>query len=138
VQIAPQFNQTDTAILQAFYDQLVPQVSFRALGANTALVFAYLMAHYLTLATNSNYATAGTMAEQSLGEASVKFNVSGDANNPIWQDLCRTQYGITYYSMLYRLVPPVMVSNQSPFMGGEAIALPPPPYGQLPPNAGIY
>lgn len=126
--IAPSLSSVATATLEQYWDLIRCQVSANYLACSTPIMGAYLLAHYYTLATDANYQTAGVMAEQSLGQATVKFNVGKPSDNPLWADMSRTQYGISWYGMAQRMPIGAMASNMSVYMGGAIIPLPPPPY----------
>ena len=128
--IWPNYSTTPTETIQLYYGLLYVRVSQKALGLNSNMAFANLMAHYLTIATDPNYATAGVLSDMKLGEANIRYNNAGynSSADPIWQDLKRTSYGITYFGIITSTIFPAVVSGQSLVMGGVPIALPPPPY----------
>lgn len=133
--IAPQFATTDTATIQGFYKYCLTQVSPEAFGTNYNDAMANLMAHYMTLALNPLYADAGVFSEKTLGEARVRYNnattMGGVAGGASMQDYQRTQYGITYNSLIEKSIFPAVTSNASQYMGGAPIPLPPIPYYTL-------
>ena len=126
--IAPSLASVATTTLQQYWELIRCQVSANYLTCSTPIMGAYLLAHYYTLATDANYQTAGVMSEQQLGQATVKFNVGNPSQNPLWADMSRTQYGISWYGMAQRMPIGAMASNMSVYMGGPVIPLPPAPY----------
>lgn len=133
--IAPQFNEIDSDTLQQYYELVYPRISYASFGSQYVIAYANMMAHYMSLALDPYYNSAGTISKKQIGDQSVSFNntnkgasLLGFSNYAVDQDFCRTKYGITYLSILASAILPATVSNRSLYMGGIRVPLPPPPY----------
>ena len=117
--IAPQFATTDPTKLTA-YTQLAElvrcQINASVLACCGVMVFAFLLAHYLTLQANANLGVASNMSE---GELSIGFNVSPDMSI-----LNTTPYGRSYLDLIQRTVNFPVVTNLPPVLGGVAQYVP--------------
>lgn len=110
---APQFFTTDSdrlAYLNSLYNLITCQVNFQLLSCCGVSVFAFLMAHYLTLAQNPNY---GVLSDIKEGDLSLGFNVSPDMTS-----LQLTPYGRSYLDLVKRTVTGDFVTNLPPQLGG--------------------
>lgn len=110
---APQFFSTDPdrlAYYNALYDLLICQVNFQFLSCCGPSVFAFLMAHYLTLATNPNLGIFSNIAE---GDLSLGYNVTADMNA-----LLLTPYGRSYLDLVKRTTIGTTVTNLPVVFGG--------------------
>ena len=120
--IAPQFYTTDPVKLAA-YQSLITLVSCQVnqclLGCNSALAFAFLLAHYLTIAAQPNGPNVGVYSDMSEGELKLGFNV--DAN---MSALNTTVYGRSYLDLVKRTVVGSTVSNLPVAFGGVVNGVP--------------
>ena len=94
---APQFYTTDPTILASYvalYDLVLCQVNFAFLSCCGPSVFAFLMAHYLTLAQNPNL---GVLRDIHEGDLSLGYNVNYDMTA-----LEMTPYGRSYLDLVKR------------------------------------
>lgn len=110
---APQFYTTDTdriAYLNSLYTLISCQVNFQFLSCCGPSVFAFLMAHYLTLAANPNLGILSNIAE---GDLSLGYNVASDMNA-----LELTPYGRSYLDLVKRTTLGSTVSNLPVLLGG--------------------
>ena len=111
--IAPQFYTTDETKL-ADYEALATlikcQINARLLSCCGVMIFAFLLAHYLTLQVNPTLGMTSNMAE---GDLSIGFNVNPDMNA-----LLLTPYGRSYLDMVKRTVTGDTVTNLPPVLGG--------------------
>jgi hypothetical protein len=110
---APQFYTTDSdrlAYLNTLYTLLSCQVNAQLLSCCGVSVFAFLMAHYLTLAANPNLGIQSNIAE---GDLSLGYNV---AYNMTALEL--TPYGRSYLDLVKRTVVGSTVTNLPPIFGG--------------------
>jgi len=111
--LAPQFATTDpTKLAQyvALIDLVRCQINARILSCCGVMVFAFLVAHYLTLQTNPNLGMASNMTE---GQLSIGFNVSADMGF-----LLLTPYGRAYADLIKRTVVGSTVTNLPVNLGG--------------------
>ena len=117
--IAPQFYTDDPTIL-ASYEALAGlvscQINPQILACCGTLVFAFLLAHYLTLQVNP---TLGMVANLHEGDLSVGFNVNPDINA-----LNLTPYGRSYMDLVKRTVVGSTVTNLPLMLGGVAQFIP--------------
>ena len=110
---APQFYTTDQArlaYLEELYALLTCQVNFQLLSCCGPSIFAFLMAHYLTLATNANL---GVLTNISEGDLSLGYNVASDMNA-----LEMTPYGRSYLDLVNRTIIGSTVTNLPVVLGG--------------------
>lgn len=110
---APQFYTTDTdrlAYLNSLYTLITCQVNFQFLSCCGPSVFAFLMAHYLTLAANPNLGILSNIAE---GDLSLGYNVASNMNA-----LELTPYGRSYVDLVKRTTIGSTVSNLPVILGG--------------------
>jgi len=110
---APQFFTTDPdrlAYLNSLYTLITCQVNFQFLSCCGVSVFAFLMAHYLTLAANPNL---GILTNISEGDLSLGYNVASDMNA-----LELTPYGRSYLDLVKRTTLGSTVSNLPVILGG--------------------
>ena len=120
--IAPQFYTTDPTKLegyQSLYELLLCQVNQCLLTCNTAMIFAFLMAHYLTIASQPNGPNVGVYYDMKEGELSLGFNVDAGMSA-----LNTTIYGRSYIDLVKRTVIGTTVSNLPPVFGGIQVAIP--------------
>lgn len=111
--LAPQFYTTDQEQLTRIYQIIALvkcQVNPVVLSCCGATAYAFLVAHYLTLAANANLGMASNMAE---GQLSIGFNVSPDMNA-----LDMTPYGRSYRDLIRRTVVGSTVTNLPVSLGG--------------------
>jgi|GEM_PF-1892378 len=111
--IAPQFYTTDPAklaYLNTLYTLLQGQVNPKFLSCNGVLIYAFLMAHYLTLAQNPNLGIFNNIKE---GDLSLGYNVSADMDA-----LLLTPYGRSYLDLVNRTVVGSTVTNLPVVFGG--------------------
>ncbi len=116
---APQFYTTDPdrlAYLNTLYDLLKCQVNAQFLSCCGPSVFAFLMAHYLTLAANPNLGVNSNISE---GDLSLGFNVNPDINA-----LNLTPYGRSYLDLIKRTTVGSTVTNLPVILGGVASRFP--------------
>lgn len=110
---APQFfteDPTRLAYLEQLYNLVKCQVNAKLLSCCGVSVFAFLMAHYLTLAANPNY---GVLSNISEGDLSLGYNVSPDMTA-----LELTPYGRSYLDLVKRTVVGSTVTNLPIVLGG--------------------
>lgn len=110
---APQFYTTDPtrlAYLETLYTLLSSQVNGQFLACNGVSVFAFLMAHYLTLAANPNLAILNNISE---GDLALGYNVASDMNA-----MEMTPYGRSYLDIIKRTTVGSTVSNLPVILGG--------------------
>ena len=110
---APQFATTDPdrlAYLLTLYNLVKCQVNFKLLSCCGPSVFAFLMAHYLTLAANPN---AGVLSNIAEGDLSLGYNVASDMTA-----LELTPYGRMYLDLVKRTVVGSTVTNLPIILGG--------------------
>ncbi len=111
--VAPQFYSVDPLVIEnyeAFVDLLRCQVNTQILGCNAVMVFAFLLAHYLTVQTNPNLGVTHNMTE---GQLTIGFNV-----NPDMGALLLTPYGRSYVDLVRRTVVGSTVTNLPVVLGG--------------------
>ena len=120
--IAPQFYTTDPVKLAA-YESLITLVSCQVnqciLGCNSAMAFAFLLAHYLTIAAQPNGPNVGVYSDMAEGELKLGFNVDAAMSS-----LNTTIYGRSYIDLVKRTVVGSTVSNLPPVLGGIQWAIP--------------
>jgi hypothetical protein len=110
---APQFYSTDPDILagyQTLYNLVGCQINPNILSCCGVSVYAFLMAHYLTIAAAP---TTGMQSNMTEGHLSIGFNV-----NPDMQALNLTPYGRMYIDLVRRTVVGSTVTNLPPQFGG--------------------
>lgn len=110
---APQFYTTDPtqlAYYNTLYSALTCQVNAQFLSCCGPSVFAFLMAHYLTIANNP---TIGMLSNIHEGALSLGYNVSADMDA-----LLLTPYGRSYLDLVKRTTVGSTVSNLPPILGG--------------------
>lgn len=110
---APQFYTTDSdriAYLNGLYSLLTCQVNVSFLSCCGVSVFAFLMAHYLTLAQNPNI---GILRDIHEGDLSLGYNVASDMDA-----LQLTPYGRSYLDLVKRTTIGSTVSNLPVVLGG--------------------
>jgi hypothetical protein len=110
---APQFYTTDPDVLATYnllYNLIQCQVNAGFLSCCGVSVFAFLMAHYLTLAQNPTLGMQNSIHE---GDLSLGFNVSPDMTA-----LELTPYGRSYLDLVTRTTVGSTVSNLPPILGG--------------------
>lgn len=110
---APQFYTTDPdrlAYLNTLYTALTCQVNAQFLSCCGASVFAFLMAHYLTIAANPNIGVLSNIAE---GDLSLGYNVAADMSA-----LNLTPYGRSYLDLVKRTTVGSTVTNLPVVLGG--------------------
>lgn len=110
---APQFYTTDPdklAYLNTLYTLVSCQVNAQLLSCCGVSVFAFLMAHYLTIAQNPWLGINSNIAE---GDLSLGFNVAPDMNA-----LNLTPYGRSYMDLVDRTVVGSTVTNLPVTLGG--------------------
>jgi hypothetical protein len=116
---APQFYTTDSdrlAYLNSLYDLLKCQVNVQFLSCCGVSVFAFLMAHYLTLAANPNLSILSNIAE---GDLSLGYNVASDM-----KALEMTPYGRSYLDLVKRTTLGSTVTNLPVILGGVIQGMP--------------
>lgn len=117
--IAPQFSSVDPVKLanyQSVLDLIYCQVNQQILKCNSPMILAFLLAHYLTLASNSNLGVYSALNE---GDLSLTVNVSPDMGL-----LNTTPYGRAYIDLIKRTVIGTTVSNLPPVLGGIQVSAP--------------
>jgi hypothetical protein len=117
--IAPQFVSADPTVLanyQALYNLVSCQVNSSVLSCCGVMVFAFLMAHYLTIAANQNIGMNSNMTE---GQLSIGFNVAPDMTA-----LNLTPYGRSYIDLIQRTVVGTTVTNLPLVLGGVSPNIP--------------
>lgn len=110
---APQFYTTDTerlAYLNSLYTLLLCQINPSFLSCCGVSVMAFLMAHYLTLASNPSLGMTSSISE---GDLSLSYNVSADM-----KALLLTPYGRSYLDLVKRTTVGTTVTNLPPVFGG--------------------
>lgn len=110
---APQFYTTDSerlAYLDTLYTALLCQVNAQFLSCCGPSVFAFLMAHYLTIAANPNIGMLSNIAE---GDLSLGYNVASDMTA-----LEMTPYGRSYLDLIKRTTVGSTVTNLPVVLGG--------------------
>lgn len=111
--LAPNFYTTDTDTL-ARYNATIAlircQVNEQILACCGVMVFAYLLAHYLTLALNPNLGIATDLSE---GQLKIGYNVDAGID---FLDL--TPYGRAYQDLISRTVVGSTVTNLPVTLGG--------------------
>lgn len=110
---APQFYTTDTdrlAYLNELYTLLTCQVNAQFLSCCGPSVFAFLMAHYLTIAANPNIGVLNNISE---GDLSLGYNVHYDMTA-----LEMTPYGRSYLDLVKRTTVGSTVTNLPVTLGG--------------------
>lgn len=120
--VAPQFITTDPVKLagyQSFINLLYCQVNQCILGCNSSLAFAFLLAHYLTIASQPNGPFVGVYSDMKEGELSLGFNVAADMSA-----LLLTPYGRSYVDLVKRTVVGSTVTNLPPALGGVNNGIP--------------
>lgn len=120
--IAPQFTSVDPTVIanyQTLYNLLLCQINQCLLTCNTPLIFAFLMAHYLTIASQPNGPNTGVYSGMHEGELNLNFNVSADMSS-----LNTTIYGRSYIDLVKRTVIGTTVSNLPPVFGGIQVSIP--------------
>jgi len=116
---APQFFTTDPdrlAYLNSLYTLLKCQVNSQFLSCCGVSVFAFLMAHYLTIASNPNL---GILSNISEGDLSLGYNVASDMTA-----LELTPYGRSYLDLVKRTTLGSTVTNLPVILGGVAQNMP--------------
>jgi len=104
--IAPQFKNPSADELECYNNIITVlqcQVNSGILSCCTTLAYVYLLAHMLTLQTNSNLGVISSMSEGSL---SISFSVSVDSSI-----LDSTPYGKAYLDLVKRKVFAPFVTN---------------------------
>lgn len=110
---APQFYTTDPTKLTGYlnlYNLVSCQVNAQFLSCCGVSVYAFLMAHYLTIANNPNSGILSNIAE---GELSLGYNVAQDM-----QALNLTPYGRMYIDLVKRTTIGTTVTNLPVQYGG--------------------
>lgn len=110
---APQFITTDPDILASYvalYNLVSCQVNAQILACCGVSVFAFLMAHYLTIAQTP---TTGVTSNMTEGQLTIGFNV-----NPDMSALSLTPYGRMYQDLVRRTVVGSTVTNLPLQFGG--------------------
>lgn len=110
---APQFYTTDPdrlAYLEALYELLKCQVNAQLLSCCGVSIFAFLMAHYLTLAANPNLGITSNISE---GDLSLGYNVAWNM-----EALQLTPYGRSYLDLVKRTIVGSTVTNLPVTLGG--------------------
>jgi hypothetical protein len=110
---APQFFTEDPdrlAYYETLYNLVRCQVNAKLLSCCGVSVFAFLMAHYLTLAANPN---SGVLSNISEGDLSLGYNVASDMDA-----LQLTPYGRSYLDLVKRTVVGSTVTNLPIVLGG--------------------
>ena len=110
---APQFYTEDTdrlAYLNTLYTLVSCQVNAQFLSCCGVSVFAFLMAHYLTLAANPNIGVLNNISE---GDLALGYNVASDM-----QALELTPYGRSYLDLVRRTTIGSTVTNLPVILGG--------------------
>lgn len=110
---APQFYTVDPTILEGYeiiYNLVKCQVNAKILACCGVSVFAFLMAHYLTIAANPSLGITSSLHE---GDLSVGYNVSPEMNA-----LNLTPYGRMYQDLVNRTIVGSFVTNLPPVLGG--------------------
>jgi hypothetical protein len=110
---APQFYTTDPtqlAYLNSLYTLITCQVNVQFLSCCGPSVFAFLMAHYLTLANNPNI---GVLLNIHEGDLSIAYNVESNM-----QALELTPYGRSYLDLVNRTTVGATVTNLPVQLGG--------------------
>jgi len=114
---APQFYTTDPTILagyQNLYTLLQCQINGQILACCGVSVFAFLMAHYLTIAQQAENGTLmGVNSTIHEGDLSIGYNVSADMDA-----LLLTPYGRMYLDLVKRTIVGSFVTNLPPQLGG--------------------
>lgn len=116
---APQFYSTDPTVLAGYeilYNLISCQVNQLILSCCGVSAFAFLMAHYLTIAANP---TTGVTSNLHEGDLSIGFNVSPDMSA-----LNLTPYGRMYQDLVNRTVIGNFVTNLPPMLGGVITPFP--------------
>lgn len=116
---APQFYTTDStqlAYLNNLYNLISCQVNAKFLSCCGVSVFAFLMAHYLTLAQNPNI---GILRDIKEGDLSLGYNVTADM-----EALLLTPYGRSYLDLVKRTTVGSTVTNLPVVYGGVAQNMP--------------
>ena len=95
----PEFTLIDDARIQLFIDDAILCVNSKCHNAD--ITIAYLTAHYLSLATNTDSGNAnsvGQVASESVGDVSVSYGISSSTNdgNDYFKS---TQYGQRYLTL---------------------------------------
>jgi hypothetical protein len=117
--IAPQFYSVDPTVLAGYntlYTLLEGQVNNNFLACNGVLIYAFLMAHYLTLSLNPNIGVNSDIKE---GDLSLGYNVSPDMNA-----LLLTPYGRSYLDLVKRTVIGAFPTNLPVIFGGVIQGMP--------------
>ena len=83
------------------------------------MIFAFLMAHYLTIAAQPNGPNVGVYSDMGEGELKLGFNVEAEMSS-----LNTTIYGRSYVDLVKRTVIGTTVSNLPPVFGGIQVAIP--------------
>ena len=116
---APQFYTTDPdrlAYLSGLYDMLLCQINAQFLSCCGPSVMAFLMAHYLTIASNPNIGVLSNIAE---GDLSLGYNVASDMTA-----LQMTPYGRSYLDLIKRTTIGSTVTNLPVVFGGVVQNMP--------------
>lgn len=111
--LAPQFITDDPATLaryNATIELIRCQINAQILSCCGVMVYAYLLAHYLTLALNPNLGVASNLAE---GQLSIGYNVDAGISF-----LNLTPYGRAYQDLVDRTVEGSTVTNIPIQFGG--------------------
>jgi hypothetical protein len=111
--IAPQFYTVDPTILAGYavlFNLISCQVNGQILACCGVMAYAFLMAHYLTIAANSSIGVNNNIHE---GDLSLGYNVSPDMNA-----LDLTPYGRSYQDLIDRTIVGTFVTNLPPILGG--------------------
>ena len=111
--IAPQFYTTDPDILASYnelYTLVSCQINPQILSCCGVMVFAFLMAHYLTLSTTP---TLGMQSNIHEGDLSIGYNVAYNMSA-----LEMTPYGRSYLDLVKRTVVGSTVTNLPVIFGG--------------------
>ena len=117
--IAPQFSTISTDTFNGFFSLIQCQVNSCILSCNAALGFAFLMAHYLTIATPTTGPNIGVYSDIKEGELNLSINV-----DPGMDALNTTIYGRSYINLVKRTVVGSTVSNLPVAFGGVNNGIP--------------
>ncbi len=114
---APQFYSVDPIILAGYenlYTLLQCQVNAQILSCCGVSVFAFLMAHYLTIAAQAASGNLlGVSSNLHEGDLSIGFNVGVNMSA-----LELTPYGRLYLDLVKRTIVGSFVTNLPPMLGG--------------------
>ena len=117
--LAPQFYSTDPLILGQYNSMIALlrcQVNEVILNCNAVMAYAFLLAHYLTLALQPTMGVASNLHE---GQLQIGYNV-----NPEIDFLNLTPYGRAYKDLVKRTVVGSTVTNLPIILGGVQPSFP--------------